>query len=243
MVIIIYIISACLCGVNCKYSGKNNINDKCMKLFREGKAVLVCPEQLGGLSTPRNPAELDSTAKEIVNGLGNVVDNSGNNVTKQFIDGAYETLKIAKGAGISKAILKEGSPSCGCNFIYDGTFSGNKVKGKGITTYVLEQEGINVISDEDLEESDSKLVYLNGYNREKAKKIRLFKDDDYDEAEYFDLTENLGDMSDLPGSVEINVKRLMISLAKDLMGFEENDEIAEATGLSIDEVENILNKM
>ena len=239
-----YIISACLCGVNCKYSGKNNLNEKCMKLFREGKAILVCPEQLGGLQTPRNPVELDSCAKEVVEGDGKAVDNSGNDVTKQFLDGAYETLRIAKEAGINKAILKEGSPSCGCNLVYDGTFCGNKIEGKGVTAYILEQEGINVISDEDLEESDKKLVYLKGYNREKAKKIKLFKEDNEDEdVEYFDLTENLADMSDLPESVETNVKRLMISLAKDLMGFEENDEIAEATGLTIEEVEEILEKM
>ncbi|MDU1507526.1 MAG: DUF523 domain-containing protein [Clostridium butyricum] len=238
-----YIISACLCGVNCKYSGKNNMNEKCMKLFQEGKAILVCPEQLGGLSTPRNPTELDSIAKEVVEGEGKAIDNEGNDVTKQFLDGAYETLRIAKNAGISKAILKEGSPSCGCNFIYDGTFSGNKIERKGITAYVLEQEGIDVISDEDLEESNRKLVYLNGYDREKAKKIKLFKEENDEESDYFDLTENLEDMSDLPESVETNVKRLMISLAKDLMGFEENDEIAEATGLSIDEVEDIIKKM
>lgn len=239
-----YIISACLCGVNCKYSGNNNLNEKCMKLFQEGKAILVCPEQLGGLSTPRNPSEMNSEVKEVVEGDGKVIDNKGNDVTKQFLDGAYETLRIAESANIKKAILKEGSPSCGCNFVYDGTFSGNKIKGKGVTAYILEQEGISVISDEDLEESDSKLVYLNGYDREKAKKIRLFKeDDDYEEEEYLDLTESLSDMSDMPESVEINVKRLMISLARDLMGFEENDEIAEATGLSIEEVEDILSKM
>lgn len=219
------------------------MNEKCMKLFQEGKAILVCPEQLGGLSTPRNPTELDSIVKEVVEGEGKAIDNEGNDVTKQFLDGAYETLRIAKNAGISKAILKEGSPSCGCNFIYDGTFSGNKIEGKGITAYVLEQEGINVISDEDLEESNRKLVYLNGYDREKAKKIKLFKEENDEESDYFDLTENLEDMSDLPESVETNVKRLMISLAKDLMGFEENDEIAEATGLSIDEVEDIIKKM
>ena len=229
--------------MNCKYSGKNNMNEKCMKLFQEGKAILVCPEQLGGLSTPRNPTVLDSIAKEVVEGEGKAIDNEGNDVTKQFLDGAYETLRIAKNAGISKAILKEGSPSCGCNFIYDGTFSGNKIEGKGITAYVLEQEGIDVISDEDLEESNRKLVYLNGYDREKAKKIKLFKEENDEESDYFDLTENLEDMSDLPESVETNVKRLMISLAKDLMGFEENDEIAEATGLSIDEVEDIIKKM
>ena len=191
-----YIISACLCGVNCKYNGKSNLNDRCLKLFREGKAVLVCPEQLGGLQTPRDTVELNNVASEVVENNGKALTSKGEDVTKPFLNGAYETLKIAKELGTTKAILKEGSPSCGSNFVYDGTFTGNKIKGKGITA-------------------------------------------DYEE-EYFDLTENLTDMSELPPKVEENVKKLMISLARDLMGFEEVDEIAEATGLSIEEVEEII---
>ena len=72
------------------------MNEKCMKLFKEGKAILVCPEQLGGLSTPRNPVELDSSAKSVVEDEGKAVDNTGKDVTKQFLDGAYETLRIAR---------------------------------------------------------------------------------------------------------------------------------------------------
>ena len=238
-----YIISACLCGVNCKYSGKNNLNDRCMKLFREGKAVLVCPEQLGGLPTPRNPVELNNTASEVINGNGKAISNQGEDVTKQFLDGAYETLKIARELGATRAILKEGSPSCGSNFVYDGTFTGNKIKGKGITAQLLEDEGIMVFSDEDLEVSNDKLVYLSEFDSEKAKKRKLFEqgEEEYEE-EFYDFTEILTDMSDLPPSVEENVKKLMISLARDLMGFEETDEIAEATGLSIEEVEEILDE-
>ena len=238
-----YIISACLCGVNCKYNGKNNTSERCLKLFREGKAVLVCPEQLGGLQTPRDPVELDNAANEIIEGNGKAITNNGEDVTKQFLNGAYETLKIAQELGATKAILKDGSPSCGCNFVYDGTFSGNKIKGKGITVQILENEGITVFSDEDLEVNNSKLVYLSEFDREKARKRRLFEIEDeteYEGEEYFDLTENLADMSELPPAVEENVKKLMISLARDLMGFEEIDEIAEATGLSIEEVKEIL---
>ena len=90
--------------------------------------------------------------------------------------------------------------------------------------------------------NNNKLVYLNEFDREKAKKRRLFElgEESEDEEEYFDLTENLTEMTDLPESVEENVKKLMISLARDLMGFEEVDEIAEATGLSIEEVEEII---
>lgn len=239
-----YIISACLCGVNCKYNGNNNLNERCLKLFKEGKAVLVCPEQLGGLQTPRNPVELNNTADKVIEGEGKALSNNSEEVTKQFINGAYETLKIAKELGATRAILKEGSPSCGANYIYDGTFTGNKIKGKGITAYLLEKEGITVFSDEDLEVNNSKLVYLSEFDREKARKRKLFElgeEEEYGE-EYFDLTENLADMSELPPSVEENVKKLMISLARDLMGFEDLDEIAEATGLTIEEVEEILDE-
>lgn len=239
-----YIISACLCGINCKYNGKDNKNERCLKLLREGKAVLVCPEQLGGLPTPRNPVELNNEANQIIEGNGKALNNQGEDVTEQFVKGAYETLKIAKEVGATRAILKEGSPSCGSNFVYDGTFTGNKIKGKGITTQILENEGITVFSDEDLEVSNSKLVYLNEFDREKAKKRKLFElgeEEEYEE-EFYDLTENLSDMSDLPPRVEENVKKLMISLAHDLMGFEEVDEIAEATGLTIEEVEEILDE-
>lgn len=237
-----YIISACLCGVNCRYDGKNSANERCLKLFREGKAVLVCPEQLGGLPTPRNPVELNASAEKVINGEGKAVNTEGEDVTEQFIKGAYETLKIANELGANKAILKEGSPSCGYNRVYDGTFSGNKVKGKGITAYLLEKEGITVFSDEELEISNNKLVYLNEFDREKAKKRKLFElEEEMEEGDdYFDLTENLSEMSDLPPKVEENVKKLMISLARDLMGFEELDEIAEATGLSIEEVKEII---
>ena len=72
-----YIISACLCGVNCKYNGQNNLNERCLKLFRDGKAVLVCPEQLGGLQTPRNPVELNNRASQVVEGDGNSLNNKG----------------------------------------------------------------------------------------------------------------------------------------------------------------------
>ena len=145
-----YLISACLCGVNCKYNGKNNLNNRCLELLREEKDILVCPEQLGGLSTPREPAELIGNTREVLEGIdGKIISISGKDVTEEFLKGAKETLKIAKAIGAKKAILKEGSPSCGCNFIYDGSFSGNKIRGKGLTAYMLEREGIKVISEKE----------------------------------------------------------------------------------------------
>ena len=134
-----YLISACLCGVNCKYNGLNNLNDKCLELLRKGEALLVCPEQLGGLNTPRIPSETLGNAKDIIElNKGKVINKEGKDVTKEFLKGAKEALKIAKEANIKKAILKESSPSCGSNFVYDGSFTGNKIKGKGITAYLLE---------------------------------------------------------------------------------------------------------
>lgn len=141
------VISACLCGVNCKYNGKNNLNEKCLKLLQEGKAILICPEQLGGLTTPRNPSEIIGNAKEVFLGTGKVLSKEGKNVTKEFIKGAEEALSIAKAVHASKAILKEGSPSCGCNYVYDGSFSGKKIRGKGLTAHLFESNGIDVISE------------------------------------------------------------------------------------------------
>ena len=142
-----YLISACLCGVNCKYDGANNYNEKCNELFISGKAILICPEQLGGLTTPRVPSELQAKAKDILEGNGKIVTKEGMDVTKQFIKGAKEVVEIAKKLSISTAILKERSPSCGVNFVYDG----NKVKGKGITAEMLNEIGIKTLSEKDLE--------------------------------------------------------------------------------------------
>lgn len=145
-----YLISACLCGVNCKYNGKNNLKEEFLNLLKTGEAILVCPEQLGGLTTPRCPAEIVGSTEEIINlEKGKVLTKEGKDITQEFLRGAKETLKIAKKAGIKKSILKEGSPSCGCNFIYDGSFSGNKIRGEGITAKILKDAGIDVISDED----------------------------------------------------------------------------------------------
>lgn len=147
-----YLISSCLCGVNCKYSGGNNFNKKCLELVNEGKGILVCPEQLGGLSTPRKPSEIIGKSENILEGIDKIIDKSNIDVTKEFLKGAEETLKIANLYNIKKAILKEGSPSCGVNYVYDGSFTGKKIKGHGLTTELLIRNGIKVISDVDLME-------------------------------------------------------------------------------------------
>lgn len=145
-----YLISACLCGVNCKYNGLNNYNEICEKLLASGKAILVCPEQLGGLPTPRIPSEIIGNSLDILDGKGEVVNKEGSDVTAQFIKGAKETLNIAKKLNIKTAILKDGSPSCGVNYIYDGNFSGTKIKGMGVTAQLLKESLIDVISEDEL---------------------------------------------------------------------------------------------
>ena len=112
---------------------------------------MVCPEQLGGLSTPRDPSEiirLDGNA--VIEGKTSVINNKRLDVTEKFKQGAMETLKIADLYGCKKAILKEGSPSCGSSCIYDGTFTGKKIHGVGVTTALLRQNGIEVISEKDI---------------------------------------------------------------------------------------------
>jgi len=148
------LISACLLGVNCKYNGKNNSKDEIIRYFNGKGIVPVCPEQLGGLSTPRLPAEIQGgDGRDVLNGRAKVILNDGTDVTEDFIKGAYETLKIAKGLGITKAILQSRSPSCGVGKIYDGTFTGTLTEGDGITTALLKTEGIEVYSDEDFLEN------------------------------------------------------------------------------------------
>ena len=137
----IILVSACLLGINCKYNGKNNKNDKVLDYIKDKYVIPICPEVFSGLTTPRTPSEI----KE-----GKVINKDKIDVTKYFETGALKTLKIAKTLNIKKAILKQKSPSCGCGKIYDGTFSGNIINGDGITTKILKENNIEVISEEDL---------------------------------------------------------------------------------------------
>lgn len=142
------IVSACLCGDNCKYNGKNNENKK-VKDFLSGKEfVKICPEELGGLSTPRNPAEIITSSKDVLNKNGKIISNEGKDVTKEFLNGAYKSLEIAKNNKAKKAILKAKSPSCGCGLIYDGTFNGVLIEGNGITAQLFLNNGIDVITED-----------------------------------------------------------------------------------------------
>lgn len=148
------IVSACLLGENCKYSGGNNKSENVIKYLEDKEYILVCPEQLGGLSTPRNPSEIitygNKDGNDVLSGCTKVLSSKGIDVTKNFIQGAEETLKIAKEHNAKTAILKAGSPSCGYKKIYDGTFLGNKIQGMGVTAAILNKENIALLDEDDI---------------------------------------------------------------------------------------------
>ncbi|MGL4911961.1 MAG: DUF523 domain-containing protein [Romboutsia sp.] len=145
------LVSACLVGINCKYDGENNKNDKVIEYLKDKQFIIICPEQLGGMSTPRDPSEiirLDGEA--VISGRTSVITNKRLDVTRKFKKGAQESFKIAQIYNCKEAILKEGSPSCGSSYIYDGTFTGKKVEGVGVTTALFKSKGIKVISENEL---------------------------------------------------------------------------------------------
>ena len=148
------IVSACLLGENCKYSGGNNKSENVIKYLEDKEYILVCPEQLGGLSTPRNPSEIitygNKDGNDVLSGCTKVLSNKGIDVTKNFIQGAEETLKIAKEHNAKTAILKAGSPSCGYKKIYDGTVLGNKIQGMRVTAAILNKENIALLDEDDI---------------------------------------------------------------------------------------------
>jgi uncharacterized protein YbbK (DUF523 family) len=131
----IYIVSACLVGEKCRRNGTSHMIPEIKQLIENWKAIAVCPEILGGLSTPRPPCEQQGER---------VVSKDGQDFTEAFQKGAKKVVEIAKEKWIKHAILKSKSPSCGCGQVYDGTFSGKLVAGDGITTKMLKQNGIEV---------------------------------------------------------------------------------------------------
>jgi len=134
------IVSACLADYKCNWKGESKPNDKVIELVKRGEAIPVCPEQLGGLTTPRQPAEQRGDK---------VFTKDGKNVTEYFVRGAHEVLRIAVMYNCTEAILKSKSPSCGCGQTYDGSFSGTLIRGNGITTDLLKANGIKVYTEED----------------------------------------------------------------------------------------------
>lgn len=136
------LISACLLGCRCRYDGASKAHPLAEELARRYTLIPVCPEQLGGLPTPRPPAERRG---------GLVVTRDGHDVTAQYRRGAEETLRLCRGLGCEAAVLKERSPSCGRGKIYDGTFSGTLVSGSGVTAELLSARGFPVYGESRIE--------------------------------------------------------------------------------------------
>ncbi len=132
------IVSACLAGINCRYDGTNCLNEEVRELVEKGRAVPVCPEQLGGLATPRMPADIKGgSGNDVLTGKAAVIDGNSDDISSRFIKGARETLKIARMIRAEKAILKSRSPSCGC---------GKDGKPIGVTAALLKDNEIDIVA-------------------------------------------------------------------------------------------------
>ena len=140
------IVSACLLGLRTRYDGERLVPDEgLLALARSGQVIPVCPEQLGGLATPRQPAEIvGGDGDAVLCGEARVLTRDGRDVTGEYVAGAEEALRLAQLVGIRRAILKEGSPSCGYSRIHDGSFGQKLVDGQGVTAALLRSEGIQV---------------------------------------------------------------------------------------------------
>ena len=136
------LISECLCGVPCRYDGKGNYIDKIEVLKEYYELVPVCPEVLGGLSTPRDPAERQGNR---------ICTANGTDVTDEFLRGAQLTVDIALKHGCKEALMKAKSPSCGYKRIYDGTFSRSLTDGHGCTIEALLEKNLSIYTEDDIE--------------------------------------------------------------------------------------------
>ena len=135
------LVSACLLGCPCRYDGQSKPCAVVLALLEEHTLIPVCPEQMGGLATPRPPAERKA---------GGVFTESGTDVTAQYRRGAEEALRLAKLYGCDCAVLKEKSPSCGSGQIYDGSFSRKLTPGDGVTAQLLKENGIAVYGESEV---------------------------------------------------------------------------------------------
>ncbi|MBW1678828.1 MAG: DUF523 domain-containing protein [Deltaproteobacteria bacterium] len=142
------LVSACLVGINCRFDGTNKLNEKVLNFCQNKGFIPICPEQLGGLSTPRIPAEIVSgDGNDVLKGMSRVINERGEDVTEIFIRGGKKTFKIIELMKISKVIFKDMSPSCGVHWIYH---NGELKSGVGVTTSIVKEAGIQVVAEADL---------------------------------------------------------------------------------------------
>lgn len=134
-----YALSACLCGECCRYDGASKCIPELKKLYDENRAILVCPEVMGGMPVPRKPCEIKN---------GRVINRDGEDMTEFYLKGARAALELCRKYNVRKAVLKQNSPSCGSKHIYDGSFSGGLIDGEGIAANLLSENGIEVSGEE-----------------------------------------------------------------------------------------------
>jgi len=143
-----YVVSACLAGIDCTFSGGNKLNNKIILMVKSGVAVPVCPEVIGGSSIPRERCEIIAgSGSDVLCGHSVVRTVSGKDVTDKMVTGAERTLELVRSLGITRAILKSKSPSCGLGKIYDGSFKGRLRCGNGVTAELLLKNNIRVFTE------------------------------------------------------------------------------------------------
>lgn len=149
------LVSACLMGHAVRYDGRAKplVHPAIERWMREGRLVTICPEMSAGMPVPRPPAEIADMAdgEDVLAGAARVVELSGGDVTDEFLQAAENAVRLATDSGCRYALLIDGSPSCGSGFIYDGTFSGNRRNGNGVTAAALKLAGIEVFSDREID--------------------------------------------------------------------------------------------
>jgi uncharacterized protein YbbK (DUF523 family) len=153
------LVSSCLAGLEVRYNGTHCLDHKISQLIEENKAIPICPELLGGFTTPREPAEIiGGNGEDVLDGKAKVVEKSGRDVTELYIKGAFATLKKANNVNATVVVLKEYSPSCGSSVIYNGEFIGEKIAGNGVTAALLKRNGLQVISEKQFADSNDEII-------------------------------------------------------------------------------------
>ncbi len=147
----IILVSACLTGINCRFDNDIKRNEKIVQLLSDGRVIPLCPEILANFRTLRPAMEIiGGDGNDVLEGRAKVIDKDGNDYTEKITEGAKKVLEVVKILNVRKAILKSKSPSCGKDLIFDGTFSGNLVKGNGVLTALLKKHGIKVYSEKEI---------------------------------------------------------------------------------------------
>jgi uncharacterized protein YbbK (DUF523 family) len=156
------LVSACLLGQPVRYDGRASGHPDLLQRWQaEGRVVPLCPEVAGGLPTPRPPAEIPGgQGAQVLAGRARVIAVSGEDVSEAFLAGAQLALALVRRHGIRVAVLKSGSPSCGNRLTYDGSFSGVKVPGEGVTTALLRREGVLVFNEMELDQAEQAVQTL-----------------------------------------------------------------------------------